>query len=415
MIKMYPDLSYFFNDLLGTPVDNWTSIFKTFGFMLVMALLACGVFLKYELKRLEREGKILPQNKKVTISQQVSWVDMLMNAALLTFFGAKLPLIIQDTKTFSADPAGLLFSKQGEWLIGFLLGAGVLAYYLYKNSLAPKGEKETMITFMPSEKTNDIIMIAGLTGVLGSKLFSILENPTDLFSDPLGALLSGAGLNVYGGLILAYFSVLWYVKKIGIHPWYMMDIGGMGILLGYAVGRMGCQFSGDGDWGIVAAQQPSWWFLPDWVWSYHYPNNVNNDGVLMSHCNADIYQELLNKRMSMEDRCVEACGIRYCHELKPGVYPTPIYEIFFSLLGFGLMFLWRKRIKITGMLFFIYMVYNGIERYFIETIRVNDKYHVLGLYWTQAQYISVLFVLIGVAGIIYLLKNKNALQSNANV
>jgi len=61
------------------------------------------------------------------------------------------------------------------------------------------------------------------------------------------------------------------------------------------------------------------------------------------------------------------------------------------------------------------MVYNGIERYFIETIRVNDKYHVLGLYWTQAQYISVLFVLIGVAGIIYLLKNKNALQSNANV
>jgi len=54
--------------------------------------------------------------------------------------------------------------------------------------------------------------------------------------------------------------------------------------------------------------------------------------VLMSHCNADIYQELLNKRMSMEDRCVEACGIRYCHELKPGVYPTPIYEIFFFII-----------------------------------------------------------------------------------
>ena len=154
---MYPDLSYFFNDLFGTPVDNWTSIFKTFGFMLVMALLACGVFLKYELKRLEREGKILPQNKKVTISQQISITDILMNAALLTFFGAKLPLIIHDTKTFSADPAGLLFSKQGEWLIGFLLGAGVIAYYLYKNSQSPKGEKETMITFMPSEKTNDII------------------------------------------------------------------------------------------------------------------------------------------------------------------------------------------------------------------------------------------------------------------
>lgn len=409
---MYPDLSYFFNDLFGTPVDNWTSVFKTFGFMLVMALLACGVFLKSELKRLEQEGKIQPQTKTIEYNPRSGIIDILINALILMFIAAKIPVIIQDTSSFSANPGGVLFSGKGNWLIGVIAGGALFIYYWYKNSKLPSKTETRQITFMPSEKTNDIIMIAGLSGVLGSKLFSILENPGELFSDPIGALLSGAGLNVYGGLILAYFAVIWYIKKIGIQTWQMMDIGGMGILLGYAVGRMGCQFSGDGDWGIVAAQQPSWWFLPDWLWSYEYPNNVNNDGVLMAHCNADIYQELLQKRMSMEDRCVEACGIRYCHELNPKVYPTPVYETIISLLAFGIMYMWRKRVKITGMLFFIYMIFNGIERFFIETIRVNEKYELLGLNWTQAQYISVLFVMVGLGGIYYLQTKKK--EENLN-
>ena len=353
---MYPDLSYFFHEVLGTQPDNWTSIFKTFGFLLVMALVVCGFFLKAELKRLELEGKLLPQTQKITFSQQIGWFDILSNVLILVFMASKIPLIIGDSSAFSADPAGVLFSKQGNWLIGLILGGILAAYYIYKNSKLPKESKTQDITFMPSEKTNDIIMIAGLSGVLGSKLFSVFESPADFFKDPLGSILSGAGLNVYGGLILAFFAVTWYVKKIGIKPVYMMDIGGMGILLGYAVGRMGCQFSGDGDWGIVAAAQPSWWFLPDWLWSYNYPNNVNNDGVLLSHCNADIYQELMSKRMQMEDRCVEACGIRYCHELDPKVYPTPIYETVLSLIGFGLLYVWRRKFIIPGTIFFLYMI-----------------------------------------------------------
>ena len=405
---MYPDLSYFFHEVLGTQPDNWTSIFKTFGFLLVMALVVCGFFLKAELKRLELEGKLLPQTQKITFSQQIGWFDILSNVLILVFMASKIPLIIGDSSAFSADPAGVLFSKQGNWLIGLILGGILAAYYIYKNSKLPKESKTQDITFMPSEKTNDIIMIAGLSGVLGSKLFSVFESPADFFKDPLGSILSGAGLNVYCVLILAFFAVTWYVKKIGIKPVYMIDIGGMGILLGYAVGRMGCQFSGDGDWGIVAAAQPSWWFLPDWLWSYNYPNNVNNDGVLLSHCNADIYQELMSKRMQMEDRCVEACGIRYCHELDPKVYPTPIYETVLSLIGFGLLYVWRRKFIIPGTIFFLYMIYNGVERFFIEKIRVNEKYELLGLHWTQAQYLSILFVLIGIAGLFYIYRSRSA-------
>ena len=103
--------------------------------------------------------------------------------------------------------------------------------------------------------------------------------------------------------------------------------------------------------------------------------------------------------------------MRYCHQLEPGVYPTPIYETVLSLIGFGTLYAIRHRIKIAGMLFFIYMIYNGIERFFIEQIRVNDRYDFMGLDWSQAQYISVGFVLVGLAGVYYLSRKKEGWES----
>ena len=78
-------------------------------------------------------------------------------------------------------------------------------------------------------------------------------------------------------------------------------------MMGYGVGRMGCQFSGDGDWGIVnEAPKPSWFIFPDWAWAYEYPHNVLNEGVRMVNCVGN-----------------------HCMKLSPPVYPTPIYEITF--------------------------------------------------------------------------------------
>ncbi|MBK9255594.1 MAG: prolipoprotein diacylglyceryl transferase [Saprospiraceae bacterium] len=399
---MYPDLSYFFNDVFGTNPDNWTSIFKTFGFMLVVALICCGVMLKSELRRREQEGLIKPIKVVIKESDQLSLSEIIMNVLFILFAGTKIPFIIQNFDLFKGDPASVLFSKSGYWLIGILLAVIAAAYYFWKNNTSDKKPKFTETLQYPSEKTNDIIIIAGLSGVLGSKLFSVFEDLQGFFQDPLGQLLSGSGLNVYGGLILAFFVVYRYVKKIGINPVYMMDIGGMGILLGYAVGRIGCQLSGDGDWGIVAAAQPDWWIFPDWLWSYNYPNNVNNEGVLLSQCDIQAYNATLTERMPIEDRCLKACGIRYCHELSPGVYPTPVYETTISLLAFGILWLFRRKFTLAGTIFFIYMIFNGVERFLIEMIRVNEKYELLGLNWSQAQYISVLFVLIGIAGLIYL-------------
>jgi phosphatidylglycerol:prolipoprotein diacylglycerol transferase len=153
----------------------------------------------------------------------------------------------------------------------------------------------------------------------------------------------------------------------------------------------------------VAASQPDWWFLPDFLWSQAYPNNVNNDGVLMKGVDHLAFQSA-RSTMPVEDACKKAFGMRYCHQLNPKVYPTPIYETIFGLIAFLLLFLNKHKFKIPGLIFFAYMIINGIERFFIEIIRVNEKYSLGTLNLSQAQYISILFVIIGISGIFYLVR-----------
>jgi prolipoprotein diacylglyceryltransferase len=403
---MYPDLSYLFHDLFGSAVDNWVSVFKTFGLMLATAFAACAFMLRSELKRKEEEGLILPIKNTVNSGDIGTWNETLINAVIAGILVSKVPLVFKNFESFKQDPASVIFSSNGVWILGIIVAAGILAYHYYLTT-KPKEIKSVEITEHAHERTMDIIFMAAISGVAGSKLFSILENLDSFFADPVGQLFSGSGLTIYGGVIVAFIVVYRYVKKIGIKPIYMMDIAGMGILLGYGIGRIGCQLAGDGDWGIVAAAQPEWWFLPDWLWSYNYPNNVANDGVLLANCDPEAFKATYETgRMAIEERCQTACGIRYCHELLPKVYPTPVFETIFSLIGFGILWMLRRKIKIAGMLFFLYMIYNGIERFFIEGIRVNEKYELFGFNWSQAQYISIGFLLVGIAGVVYLSKKK---------
>ncbi|HMQ06525.1 MAG TPA: prolipoprotein diacylglyceryl transferase [Saprospiraceae bacterium] len=400
---MYPDLSYFLHDIFGTSPDNWASIIKTFGFFLALAFLGSGWVLRSELKRYENEGKLSSVKKKVQVKEGFNLQELLINGLLLFIAGGKVPYIINHFDEMKADPASVIFSSSGIWIIGIVTAAAYIIYYF----LTQKGKKATtkvqQVTIHPYEKTGDIVIVAAISGIVGARLFSIFENFDAFIRDPVGNIFSGSGLTIYGGLILAFVVVYWYIKKWGIKPIHMMDISGMAILVGYAIGRLGCQFSGDGDWGIMAAAQPEWWFLPDWLWGYDYPNNVTNTDVLLEHCDSVKFSELRQQGIrNIEILCEQSCGIRYCHRLSAPVYPTPVYETLLSFAGFGILWILRKRIHIAGMLFFMYMVYNGIERFFIEEIRVNERYDFAGLYWSQAQYISALFAITGIAGIFYL-------------
>lgn len=395
---MYPDLSYFFHDLFGSSPDNALSIFKTFGLLLALAFLGAGWVVRSELKRHEKEGTIAPMIKRIDVNDRGTIWSIISNALTSFILGLKLPYIFQHFAEFQADPSGVIFSSKGNWIIGAIAGIAT-AVYLYMAREKKTSDFQELKVF-PHQKTGDILILAAVSGVAGAKLFSILENLDSFYADPIGQIFSGSGLTIYGGLIVAFIVVYTYIKKIGIPPRVMMDVAGMAILVGYAIGRMGCQLSGDGDWGIVASAVPDWWILPDWIWSYTYPNNVNNDGVLLSSCDPNVFKSAVG--YTIEEKCQNACGVRYCHELSQGVYPTPIYETVISLLSFGLLWMWRKKIKIAGVIFFLYMILNGIERFFIENIRVNPKYNYFGIDLSQAQYISIGFVIVGLIGIGYL-------------
>lgn len=381
---MYPDLSYLFHDLIGTAPDNWLSVLKTFGVFLILAFIASAYVLNLELKRKEKEGLLQGFTEKERIGFPATWQEIATNALFGFIIGFKLPYIAQHFQEFRPDPASIILSAKGTWLWG-IVAAAIFGFFKYwdtnKRAIAKPHIRE--VNVLPHHRIGDITILAAISGIIGARLFSIIESEENIkafIKDPLDQLLSGSGLAIYGGLIVAFIAVYYYVYKKGMKPIYVMDAVAPALIMGYAVGRLGCQFSGDGDWGIVNnAPPPSWWFLPDWAWAFKYPHNVLNDGIP-----------------------IEGCTWDYCRQLGEAVYPTPLYETFFSLIIFTILWTLRKRFKVPGMIFFLYVLLNGIERFFIEKIRTNPDIHLLGMSATQAEYVAGLLIIIGTVGMIYL-------------
>jgi phosphatidylglycerol:prolipoprotein diacylglycerol transferase len=216
-------------------------------------------------------------------------------------------------------------------------------------------------------------IIALVFGLLGAKLFDIFENWSDFLKNPSAYIFSPAGLTFYGGLICAALAIWLYARRHKIGFWHLNDAAAPGLMLAYAVGRIGCHVAGDGDWGIDNTRPKPFSWLPDWLWAYNYPHNVNEAGVRIAGC-------------------IDA---KYCNELPQPVYPTAFYETLICLVLFAILWSLRKRLKIPGILFAVYLMLNGIERFFIEKIRVNNRMDLLGFHPTQAEVISTLLFLVG--------------------
>lgn len=420
---MYPNLYYAFKDLLGLELPFF-KLFQTFGFFVAIAFLAAAYTLTSELKRRERLGLLKGIPETITKGKPVSTTDILINGVVGFILGFKIIGIISDWENVSQDLQSFVLSTRGSFIGGIIVGA-VVAYFKYRSGQKQKSEKEVTVTELvyPHQRVPDFTVMAAIAGLIGAKVFHNLENWGDFVQDPIGALLSFSGLTFYGGLIVASFVIIRYARRKSINVLQLIDSAAPGLMLAYGVGRMGCHFSGDGDWGIynsayvtdatghVAQVDPSKFqevlkaneqffarqygslehiphaafakpqglsFLPDWFFAYGYPHNVINEGVLMPGCTG-----------------------KYCSVLPISVYPTALYEIIACLLLFALLWSIRKKIRVPGMVFGIYLILNGIERFFIEKIRVNTKYDIFGFHPTQAEIISTLMVIGGAVLIWY--------------
>jgi phosphatidylglycerol---prolipoprotein diacylglyceryl transferase len=200
----------------------------------------------------------------------------------------------------------------------------------------------------PPDWAYEIILAALVGGLVGARLDFVVENYDSVKNDLLGNIFSGAGLVWYGGAIGGAIGVGLWAWWRGMFNAALLDLCAAPLALGYAIGRIGCQVSGDGDYG------KAW----DGPWAMAYP-----DGT-----------EPINET----------------------VHPTPIYET----LSMGLVayLLWRLRDRFqAGALFSIYLVLAGTERLLVEFIRRND--HVL-LGLTQAQLLSLAMIAAGTAWLV---------------
>ena len=369
---MYPNLYFAFKDLFGV---EWPFLrfVNSFGFFVAIAFILSAIVLAAELKRKSSEGLLQPKEMQVMVGQPATAGELLLNFLLGFLLGYKIIALFLMDSSATEDPQAFIFSTLGSWPAGILLGllfAGLKWYEKNKQKL-PKPEKRT-IRIWPQDRVGEITILALVFGLLGAKLFDIFENWSDFLKHPSSYLLSPSGLTFYGGLICAAIAIWVYARKHNIGFWHLNDAAAPTLMLAYGLGRIGCQVSGDGDWGIVNTSPKPFNWLPDWMWAYNYPNNVNEAGVP-----------------------IPGCVGKYCNELNPPVYPTPFYEIVVCILLFGLLWSLRKKLRTPGTLFALYLMLNGMERFFIEKIRVNSRLNIFGFQPTQAEVISTLLFLAG--------------------
>ena len=375
---MYPRLSDLIYELTGAKI---LLPVQTYGFFVALAFVFGGMAVYLELRRKEREMVIFPVEKTRIKGKPVSARELIINGLIGFVLGYKLTDVILNYREFAANPQEFVFSLEGSLWGGLALAAIIIAltYYEVKRKSLPS-PVEVSELIKPRQLTGNIILVAAVFGIIGSKLFDVIEHLDELIKDPVNTLFSFSGLAFYGGLITAAFAVGIYAERNKI-PWPVIaDVVAPALILAYGIGRIGCQLSGDGCWGIVNPDpKPGWLsFLPDWAWAFNYPHNVINAGVR-----------------------IPGCVGSNCHILGQPVFPTPLYETTIAFLFFGLLWFLRKKIKIHGYLFSLYFILNGTERLFIEQLRVNIRYDFLGMKVTQASIIAVALILTGIAGFFF--------------
>ena len=217
--------------------------------------------------------------------------------------------------------------------------------------------KELKRKAMDPELGSSIITAGMVGGLVGSKLYFVLfETPAYLtWTETFKAIFSGSGLTWYGGFIVAMGAVVWVIKRHNAPVLQVADAIGIAVAIGYAVGRIGCQLAGDGDYGVAT----------DLPWAMAYP-----DGVVPT----------LEK-----------------------VHPAPVYETLMGLGIFGILWSTRQRIQIPGLSFCLYLILAGLARLLVEFIRINPKV-LWGL--SDAQVISLVMMGVGVVWGFRLLNQK---------
>lgn len=376
LLRAFASIWDWINSILGTSIYSMPP--QTYGTFLILAFLFAAFFFRLELKRKANLGYFEPTIKLVT--PEIQWLDIILFSILSYFIGLKLFGYLSNPEILIRDPRAYFTNLQGNKFMGLVFMGLAFGWSYFSNAKKIKDKKPQEVSIQVYDRVMDYFMLAMVGGILGSNILDSIENPNalqDFIQDPIGSLTSG--LSILGGLWLACILIVWYSRRNKIDVGYLLDSLAPGYILGYGIGRLGCHFSGDGCWGTQCnmINKPSW--IPNWLYGDTYAHNVIQEGIPLPNC--------------LE---------YYCNELPIAVFPTAIYEFLMSIAIFGVLWFFRKKwTPYKWLTMNVFLILNGLERFSIEFIRVNQKYTYLGFNLSQAQWISLLMILSGLIGVCY--------------
>jgi len=195
---------------------------------------------------------------------------------------------------------------------------------------------------------SSLVFWGAVGGLVGARLWIIVDDFGGFVQEPVSFLLTGAGFVWYGGLVGGLLAVSLFIRLHRL-PWLVTtDCLALAAPLGHAIGRIGCQLAGDGDWGMETT-------VP---WGMAYSNAI----IGWDH----------------------APGVR--------VHPAPLYEA--GLYAMIFVILWRLRLRVhgAGTILGAYFVLAGVARFGVEFVRIEPRV-LFGL--TEAQLFSAGLVVAG--------------------
>ncbi len=225
------------------------------------------------------------------------------------------------------------------------------------------------------EYASSLVLWAALAGLVGARLWDIWDNFPIYMQHPWSIVFSGAGFVWYGGFVGGAVAVYLVARRYGIRFLTTADMAAPAILVGHAFGRMGCLLSGDGDWGLPTK-------MP---WGMAYPNAIvgwNADTVLKLNAKGQLVSGYFP-------------GVR--------VHPTPIYEAVLYVAIFAFLWSIRKRTRVEGRIFYLFLILAGGARFLVEFWRINPR-----VLWGMSEYqlFSILMMAVGTAAYLFTLNRQ---------
>ncbi|MEL3962242.1 prolipoprotein diacylglyceryl transferase [Lysinibacillus endophyticus] len=254
-------------------------------------------------------------------------------------------LLAIDPVAFSLGPI------QVRWY-GILIATGiVLAYFV--------GQREAVKRGLPENFLADMLIWAIPISILSARAYYVIMK-WDYYSANPGKIIQiwNGGIAIHGALIGAVITAYFFARSRGVSFLKVADIAAPSILIGQIIGRWGNFMNQEAFGGSVTREFLENLMLPNWI--------------------------------------IEQM---YIEELGTYVHPTFLYESLWNVIGLIILISLRKVNLHRGEIFFTYMIWYSIGRFFIEGMRTDSLYLIGEL--RSAQVVSILSIIIGLAAIIY--------------